>query len=950
MVYPGGHSGWSVEFTPEQDAAARSKHAEALSGATESSKDDESAISVVPGLHCGPAGRRTLLKWIEDNYKLRKKAHHANPGVLACRMWQESQGFSDPVAKAIVDLLRLNGVPANVTYREVFQNHLCKLLSTLITKSADDKERCVSACASNSPPQADGTRGENGRHVPGHADTAAAVRRAQQARRNTAGSHGEAAGQHELGPALLQGEHIHGRPTLYVLRQIAPIGVKRKILAASPEKLYEAIVPLIEDALFLLDLGILEDDMRSNRLYGGYEADYRAIIAEIVALIGPPQTQAARIVYFLVQQTLRVMFARSVLTVKSVATTHDKNKEIDYGVWFGRFQFEAVRLQVDAAAADDPFAVYRRYAEVSVGLLYNLERNADETVRSVGEMRYSGNGCWNLSAVRHSITTAYEAAYMVPAAEMQAMEPFIGLAQLISSIGDRSAPDLPTDMLHSLAKPRKEKAQHLKIRVGTECCCADTEQDDMELFDVAFMLSHPVVVNRVLAHVLHYVNETSAVLVSAQNEIGDWISLLSLGKRVQLPHQRRLGLSAHYIVGCKFLLEAELQFSGESPGFGYLRQVEQACFCRSFLKASKSAGKPVSLAKLLSYVYPVDKVLPPADRDLPPFVSNLLTLKPLQPEAARASASDKGDITFHQLLLLYLPRVSVDRLKVFIAQCATFYGTVAPRDTNDASDIKEAPNVLRNILGAFRELNCDPREHIQRMAAALQKQSEGGARHARQLVERLHGKFKFVNSTVMGVLLATSNITDLFMKLVSRAPRRPQPADGGENSRRLRGAEARKVRRQACSVREDKADERRVPQGARRLLLALPHAGGLLLDEPAGVRLAHGLHRQRRQTGAAVRLPPALRAGSQARRVAGDAAPPRQPPQVNNASHRVHLARRLGEQLFSGQENARKLAKYTTACDYIERAYHAGGPGEPPGPGDENAGPEAKRRKRTPHT
>lgn len=46
-------------------------------------------------------------------------------------------------AKAIVDLLKLNGVPANITYKEVFENHLCKLLSTLIKKSADDKERWV---------------------------------------------------------------------------------------------------------------------------------------------------------------------------------------------------------------------------------------------------------------------------------------------------------------------------------------------------------------------------------------------------------------------------------------------------------------------------------------------------------------------------------------------------------------------------------------------------------------------------------------------------------------------------------------------------------------------------------------------------------------------------------------------------------------------------------------
>eukprot|EP00371_Babesia_bovis_P002207 XP_001610854.1 hypothetical protein [Babesia bovis T2Bo] len=143
MVYPDGHSGWSVEFNLDRSNDAHPKDESSEQAYTNGLDDEKKVMTVTPGLHCGPAGRRTLIKWIEDNYKMRKKAHHVNPGVRACKLWQDSQGFSEPIAKAIVELLRLNGVTANVTYKDVFENHLCKLFSTLIKKSPDDRERHV---------------------------------------------------------------------------------------------------------------------------------------------------------------------------------------------------------------------------------------------------------------------------------------------------------------------------------------------------------------------------------------------------------------------------------------------------------------------------------------------------------------------------------------------------------------------------------------------------------------------------------------------------------------------------------------------------------------------------------------------------------------------------------------------------------------------------------------
>lgn len=209
--------------------------------------------------------------------------------------------------------------------------------------------------------------------------------------------------------------------------------------------------------------------MQSLPLYNGYLKEYQNIIDMIVNLIGPPKTETSRIIYFLVQQCLRVIFTRSVLTAKSAATSGEKNKDIDYDVCFDHISFQALKLTLSNSNGDEAFDDYRRYAQMSIGLLYNLERNADETVKSVSEMRYSGNGFWNISAIRHSIPTTYQETYRLGPLEMQMMEPFSNLVQLVSSIIDRNATKLPTELLHKLTKPKKDqKVQLPRIKVGKE--------------------------------------------------------------------------------------------------------------------------------------------------------------------------------------------------------------------------------------------------------------------------------------------------------------------------------------------------------------------------------------------------------------------------------------------------------------------------------------------------
>lgn len=65
MAYENGHSGWSVEFTLARDSAGGAKDTVSSENSTAQRSEDDAGITVQSGLHCGPAGRRTLIKWIE---------------------------------------------------------------------------------------------------------------------------------------------------------------------------------------------------------------------------------------------------------------------------------------------------------------------------------------------------------------------------------------------------------------------------------------------------------------------------------------------------------------------------------------------------------------------------------------------------------------------------------------------------------------------------------------------------------------------------------------------------------------------------------------------------------------------------------------------------------------------------------------------------------------------
>ncbi|KAF8821470.1 hypothetical protein IE077_001988, partial [Cardiosporidium cionae] len=87
------------------------------------------------GLHCGPSGRATLLHWLEQNYQLKSDRINENPGVEACKMWQETQGFQDEKAKSIVSFLRTLKISRNRVYKTLFEKYLKKKLLGKIEKS-----------------------------------------------------------------------------------------------------------------------------------------------------------------------------------------------------------------------------------------------------------------------------------------------------------------------------------------------------------------------------------------------------------------------------------------------------------------------------------------------------------------------------------------------------------------------------------------------------------------------------------------------------------------------------------------------------------------------------------------------------------------------------------------------------------------------------------------------
>ncbi|CDR94377.1 hypothetical protein, conserved [Babesia bigemina] len=857
MVCP---SGWSVEFSLERDGASSSEYS-ALNSPKKSLNTDDAAISVVPGLHCGPAGRQTLIKWIEDNYKLRKKTQYSNPGALACRLWQESQGFSDPVAKAIVDLLKLNGVPANVTYKEVFEKHLSKLLSTLIKKSADNEERLTAL-----------------------AEKMVAMFQVTEIQPMLC----DVLDKLDDIPQFARAKLLANTSSANNFFKIVPIGVKRKLLAASPAKLYATVAPLIEDALFLLDLGIKEEDMKGNVLYKGFHEEYKSIIAEIVNLIGPPKTHTSRVIYFLVQQTIRVMFTRSVLATKSAATRAEKKKDIEYGVWFGDQPFDASNLSRGQAQNDDSFNAYRRHAENSIGILYNLEENADETVKSVSEMRYSGSGCWNLSAIRHSITTLYQETYLLQPEEMQAMEPFISLTHIITCIGDSNVSKLPMEMLQKLAKPSKESKPHpLKIR------------DDMELFDVAFMLSNPIVASGILSHVLHYVDNTSAVLLSAQTDIHDWLSLLALG------------LSAHHIAATKFLMEVDLQLSGRNADSASPTFAGESCVSTALLRAAKSTGKPVSVAKLISYVYPVDRTVRVSE-DVPPILSNVMSVKNAQRDSdpAKTAGADEDEMAFHELLVLYLPRVNIERLRAFIADCAAFCRATETYAEEEAY-AREATIRIRSILESFDESVCDPKDHLQRAAAIVEKRAASTEPNRKpSVLERLHSKFKFINRTVMCILATTANVTNLFMKMMA--------------VRIIASCVQQKVSRPVVKpvlyekIKRINLIRLRAPTDY--IWLCLIRIGFCAMNLLEFDSLTEFIANVTNQGQLCAFLPlytlAARRGESKAIHRHIDSIHRYAPPEGSHGRFRV------GQQLFRGQENSRKMARYTCACKQIEEMYN----------------------------
>eukprot|EP00375_Theileria_parva_P003676 XP_766361.1 hypothetical protein [Theileria parva strain Muguga] len=765
-------TGWNIRFSNQSEKGESYFSEEQI----RSERSELSLLKVPSGLHCGPAGRRTLIKWLEDNYKLSRGINNANPGVMACRLWQESQGLPDEVSKAIVGLLKLQGIPTNITYKVLFENYLSKQLSSLMKRHSDSQEK-LSMLAEKMISMFQVTQIQP--LIVDVLDLLVEI------------------------PQSAMSKILEDRYSSHHFYKISTLNIKRKIWAASPEKLNETITPLIFKALFLLRLGVfylinynyfqIFDDQMGNLSTNENLNEYNMLISQMLQLIGDPQAECSRIVYCQTVTILKLLFIKSSLQYKTNTTKHtnavntntgkgksgvNKNSEermvkvsktAECSLSFRTERFSEMKnknleLHYTKVLPEDLCNLYTTYANKTIGLSYSYithttdntinyepetiddgNRSLNDTFHSTytvksdyrskqmndttdsvkienilenvinldidNDLLYPGRGEHYFSLIRYSLAMKCQEMYKITNSGMKLIEPNFNLLQLINKVHNSVDNNLPTDELISMIN--KNNTYNITVK------------DDMELFNISFILCNPILYNKVVSYFVYYLFNMDMMLLTSKVEIGYWTALISLD--VMKINDDDLDLKK--IV--------------------------------SYLKPYTNVCKPVSLKKLLKYIYPIEKDSKLFELKVPPFFSNFLTTNLTTQSSSdnanncdnsisddsgdknpfrrlgefRIESNDKEggsaykiveddpDTFFHSLLILYLPKLDSKSVNEFKGSSRSFLNLFrndsadnnskeTPSSTSVRFNYEENKNIILRILEPFDHQKFDSYTHI----------------------------------------------------------------------------------------------------------------------------------------------------------------------------------------------------------------------------------------------
>ncbi|UKK00628.2 hypothetical protein MACK_000702 [Theileria orientalis] len=733
---------------------------------------------------------------ILDNYKLSRGINNANPGVMACRLWQESQGLPDEVSKAIVGLLKLQGIPTNVTYKILFENYLSNHLSTLMKRYSGSQnklamlvERMISMFQ---------------------------VTQIQPLIVNILDLLIDI-------PESAMSKILDDTSSSHNFYKICTPNIKRKIWVASPEKFYETVINLIFKALFLLRLGIIDEEMKKST---GYENrnEYNMIIAQILQLIGDPQNECSRILYCQVVKMLKLLFIRSSVQYKTNLNRPGKtqnsgrsentdilnlvniSKIVECNLCFKTEQFSRMKnenldFKYNKISSEDLCNLYIKYTDKTMGLYYSCAPTDSESVStsqspeestkakkykqdnqqlSVNideDIVYLDRGEAFFSTIRYSIAIKCQEMYKITNADMKLIEPNFNLLQLINKVHNSVENNLPTNELMNIIN-KKNMQNSINIK------------DDMDLFNVSFILCNPILYDKIISYYVYHLFNMDLILLTSNLDISYWLSLITLG------------LSCTYISIVKFILDSERQ-DKEDKQDSTMGQKHV-----SYFKSYVNMCKPVSLKKVLSYIYPMDKRTSLATSQLPPFFANFISPTLISHESEKGGAFkrlsefdvegelykipvDDPDMTFHSLLILYLPKLDTHLLSNFKNACRNFVnlfqnttedngqeerGGVAPISASEVDfSSEETARVISKMLLPFEHSKFSSNTHIDHLMSILQRQFSTVKKSKPSTIGQLNftllyimmKKLSGLSPTTMNILSSTSNITKLLFKMIT---------------------------------------------------------------------------------------------------------------------------------------------------------------------------------------
>ncbi|KAK2196768.1 bifunctional Xrn1 [Babesia duncani] len=456
-------SGWSSDFSSLSNS-------DKITG--KDRINEQESISVPSGLHCGPAGRRTLIKWIEG-------MDDTNPGVVACRLWQDSQGFSDPVSKAAIDLLRLQGIPANVTYKTLFEQHLSKMLSSLINQSRNSQARLYSI-----------------------AEKMIGMFQVAEIQPLIC----DVLDQLDEIPQFALPKLLDDAASANNFYKICNDGLKRKIWATSAVRLYEEMLPLFQEAVLCIQLGVLEPRMHHASFIQSCRERYEIVIEQICQMIGDCKSQASRQVFRLTMRIIKVLYVKSILGDKG-----------DFQIYFTPHDHLDTALKLN----------WRDLAARSVGICFKslqLEE-LDEAHDSFSSTDHS-----SFCALAHSIISRHQDMHKITSSDMQDLESFYTLWSLVDTVIASPCMSLDNEQIASVLNV---VLGDLRIR------------DEIDLFDASFVLGHFEFLIKISKYIVTRSININEQLPEDQDTLGQWFSLASLG------------LSCGYIGACQFLFRAQ---------------------------------------------------------------------------------------------------------------------------------------------------------------------------------------------------------------------------------------------------------------------------------------------------------------------------------------------------------------------------------------------------------